>query len=1016
MTPESATSGAESEVDSILRELRRLPRHRRLERLAASPSEPAPTGGDTLEARMLAVIDEAGRMTMVSAAEAAEATACVVELADETKLDFARARARRARARALAYAGRFDEALVVCSEAISIATGCGRLDEVGRARLASMHALTEMGRLDEAIDAGRAARETFEKLGEGALAARADNNLGIVFQRRDEPAAAIECFERARPLLLDDPVALGHLENSRGEALLALNDFAGAEEAFAAALAAFDRSQADLTSAIAEGNLGDLAMRRGRLREALHYFERARRRLERSDSPGHLARLMAEQAEAKALMGLTGESLADYERALAELEACGMPLEAARARTAMGMAALGAGRWSQAETALAAAAVAFEELRHGTARARVDLARAELAARNGRLRDARTLALRALAVLDCRPVDAAAARHLLGTLAMQMGEPELAEHELLAAAGIAEQLDIAPMQCEIHHSLGRLYRAAGQPSMSEPRLEKAIAHLSLAVECAERLRSTIQAERFRTAVIGQRASLHEELASCLLERGDERSIERAFEVAERCKGRTLLDRLPALAPDVTARDASDQDGDSADRELLERMRLLHEELNALYSRLGDERFAGHHAGGLRLWRVRVRELEADLGDVEARLAATGGRGLAALHAPSATFAEVRSVLGPHQALIEYFSIGEDLAAFVITSDAPPIALRLPGMRRIEERLDRLQFQIDRALRHCGMNSTQTSASGPSVDGSRLSVHAEAQDRLLADTRRELGALYEHLAAPVEARLDAIGGRTELIIVPHGALHVLPFHALWDASKSQYLDERFTIRTAPSASVLSRQSAGLRRAAAAGGGTALVVAVADEVVPNVLAEGREVATTLGGDVLAGREATIANVRQGASRAGILHLACHGRFDASMPLSSGLRLADGWMTIRDICGLRLDADLVFLSACETGLGRVESGDEVLGLQRAFLAAGARGLLLTLWRVPDESTADFARLFYSAWDNGGGSTHRTEGSGPECRASIAVIARGARAALRTQHAHPAVWAPFTVAGGGE
>ena len=105
----------------------------------------------------------------------------------------------------------------------------------------------------------------------------------------------------------------------------------------------------------------------------MHHFEQARRILERGVSPAHLARLIAEQADAMSLLGMPREALAEYRRALTELDQQGLALEAARARSGLGMTLLRLGRLQDAAGALTDAAAAFDELGHATARARVDL-------------------------------------------------------------------------------------------------------------------------------------------------------------------------------------------------------------------------------------------------------------------------------------------------------------------------------------------------------------------------------------------------------------------------------------------------------------------------------------------------------------------------------------------------------------------------------------------------------------------------------------------------------------------
>ena len=117
-----------------------------------------------------------------------------------------------------------------------------------------------------------------------------------------------------------------------------------------------------------------------------------------------------------------------------------------------------------------------------------------------------------------------------------------------------------------------------------------------------------------------------------------------------------------------------------------------------------------------------------------------------------------------------------------------------------------------------------------------------------------------------------------------------------------------------------------------------------------------------------------------------------------MASGLKLADRWLTVRDIYAMRLRASLMTLSGCETGRAAVRNGDELMGLVRGCIAAGARSLLLSLWAVNDESTADLMADFYGAYRQG---------------ISPAAALRGAQRALLERKPHPASWAPFILGG---
>jgi CHAT domain-containing protein len=132
--------------------------------------------------------------------------------------------------------------------------------------------------------------------------------------------------------------------------------------------------------------------------------------------------------------------------------------------------------------------------------------------------------------------------------------------------------------------------------------------------------------------------------------------------------------------------------------------------------------------------------------------------------------------------------------------------------------------------------------------------------------------------------------------------------------------------------------------------------------------------------------------------VLHLACHGIFRTDDPLFSALRLADGWLMVHDIYRLRLSAQLVTLSGCQTGRQAIGPGDDLIGLARGFFSAGATQLVVSLWMVNDESTGRFMETFYGAWNVSG---------------SAATALREAQMSLRREYPHPYYWAPFVVIG---
>jgi CHAT domain-containing protein len=262
-------------------------------------------------------------------------------------------------------------------------------------------------------------------------------------------------------------------------------------------------------------------------------------------------------------------------------------------------------------------------------------------------------------------------------------------------------------------------------------------------------------------------------------------------------------------------------------------------------------------------------------------------------------------------------------------------------------------------------------------------------QLITVTNSHLEECYRLLLAPIEADLQA----SHLIVAPHGALHSLPFHALFDGRR--YLGDRFSISYTPSASVYYLCCT---KACNASDG-ALVLGVPGSAAPHILEEVQAVASVLdGAEVYVGAAASREIFRAKAARSRIVHIATHGRFRQESPMFSSIDLGDSQLSLMDLYELSLPAELVTLSGCGTGMNVVVGGDELLGLIRGLLYAGAQAALGTLWDVNDHSTAQFMKCFYQQL---------------ACGTNKAVAVQRAMAQVREQYPHPFHWAPFVLVG---
>ena len=211
----------------------------------------------------------------------------------------------------------------------------------------------------------------------------------------------------------------------------------------------------------------------------------------------------------------------------------------------------------------------------------------------------------------------------------------------------------------------------------------------------------------------------------------------------------------------------------------------------------------------------------------------------------------------------------------------------------------------------------------------------------------------------------------LWLVPHDALHYLPLHAF--ELDGRPLTRRHPIVYSPSAAIMKYCQA--RRTGRARQ-RAVVFGDSRDDLPFAREEARMVAERFDAEAILGAQATrdcfLAHTQNADQPFDILHLACHGSFDAGHPLESGIKLApDGdktaQLTVEEIFGLELGADLVVLGACESGVNDRRAGDELIGLTRALIYAGAPSVLVSLWRVDDLSTLILMDAFYDGLAHG-------------------------------------------------
>ena len=480
---------------------------------------------------------------------------------------------------------------------------------------------------------------------------------------------------------------------------------------------------------------------------------------------------------------------------------------------------------------------------------------------------------------------------------------------------------------QAEHLLGRLRDETGD-------LDGAAAAFQRAMDDVDWVRGGIIRDDLRISFVQDKVALYEDAVRNALRRGN--SAE-AFAYVERARARALVDLL-ATGPSLPLHHASEEDA-----ALARRIEDLRSALSGLYNRLhgeGDQRqrFADGHAALFEQMRHHEQDLSAALHQLRAGQAEYVSLGTGSI----ARLEEVRAWLQEGDLLVEYYVLGEEILAFLVTHQDLRVVGPLALTSAIQDLV--LQWRFHLSHFHYGQQFIEQHAV-------QLTHTAQA---LLHD-------LHTLLIAPLATYIDG----HSLVIVPHGPLHHVPLHALYDGRR--YLVEQHDISYAPSATAVVVQRSRKR----AGDGV-LVVGVASPALPYIAEEVAAVASChAGARVLQDAGATRAMVSAAAAGSRCVHLATHAIFRADNPLYSAVQLADDWLTVSDIYSMDLVADLVVLSACDTGTSSISQGDELIGLTRGFLFAGAQTLVTSLWAANDASTATLMSTFHH--EIGAGATPR-------------------------------------------
>jgi len=855
----------------------------------------------------------------------------------------------------IAYAtNEHENAVSYYQQALHLFDQAGDEMESARTLTSAIQPLILLGRYDQAKQWASRAESVFLKHGDALRLARLDSNVGNVFFRQDQPREAIARYQRA----LEGFQALGDAKD-KAAALsnlavchTSLGQFAEAFSYYEQAMQVCERNGLERLRTQAEYNIAYLHYLRGEYREARKIYARLREHCQATGDAYHVALCDLDEAELGLELNLTFESEILARRAAQGFERLGMRYEQAKALVNLAVASSQRGELTLADAKLRAAHKLFAQEGNQAWPAMTTLLRAVVAFRQERYPTAKKLvsaAWRVLAGLTA-PGRAADCQILLARLWVHLGHPDRARALTRAALETRGEDSSPSLRFHAHLLLGEIDERQG-------RWGSAVESYEAARREIEDLRGRVDTDDLRISILKDKLAVYESLVSMYLDSpvaGTSGGAERAMFLVQHAKSRSLADRLGAAwnESNTSARDA-------------ERFAALRSDLNWHYRQLESADFLDRAAPSPE----RVRELRARTRQLESELMVLRRRDSGALaQSESGTIARMQESLPAGTLLAEYFEARDVFYVFLLSRDGLE-AVRLGSSIPVRQTLKLLQFQLGKFKLPGGIHGVDTTSN--------------------TAVQHHLRELYQFLIAPVESRLASC---QRLMIAPHRGLHGLPFAALHDGSGD--LVDRFLVSVIPSGSVLANS-----RRRRAGGQGALVLAVADPHAPQIAEEGQFVATMLPGcRLLMGEQASLEAFRTLAPGLRILHLAAHGIFRRDNPWFSSIRLADGHLSVMDLQSLDLNVDLVCLSACNTGSAVPIGGDELMGLVRGFLQAGARSLLASLWEIDDRSTMEFMRVFYERFATGVG---------------VAEATREAMLQVRKAYPHPYHWAAFVPVG---
>ena len=863
-----------------------------------------------------------------------------------------------AKGTALIHLSRYQEALVCCQSAATIYAAQNELLALVGVQAPMVAVLRNLGKHQDALGVAEEVEATCLILGTPArhYLALLKMNVGSIYRQLGDPEAALETYQQGRDLFvkLGDEINVARIDINRANVLQVMSRFVAAQKLLQSARRTLLVAGHAQQVARVDANLGLLAHFCGRYQEALSYFEAARRGFIGMETL--IAMVDLRRCLSYRKLNLIAETITQASTAERIFAQNGMLYEQARALYLQGMGYQLSGAFALAERYLKKSRQLSQQqnLRPIVFERDYDLAR--LAYITGRIDDARQLALRLQeeVIPETWPKLAAQTRLLLAQCAL-IGQPEHVRQYAQAALDLSVKYSLRETTIEAHHLLGQILE---RTSPSDAWL-----HYKTAMQQIESLRTLLLVDQFRLGFMDDKLPIYADAVRFSQQMGTPAQLLYTLNLAHSAP----LFQLPAPEPTAFPND-----------DLHRELGLLREKWHWYQNKLEE---ASHEMTmSMKELRSQLAQVEAELADLihrwkvyETSMGQQRQGQLFRFDAAEQFLTDIQHRLQPNDVLLHYYLVNDSFQALLVTPDAIHIFPDLASTKS----LGRSLRGWNRQLTHIGL-ITQSPETSKSL------------------AQRYLARFHEALVTPLISHLVP---ESHLFVIMPPGWHDLPLAAFFDGEC--YLVQRHQITYLSAPEVLR--------------GT-MVRPLDDQINKQALIIGHSDGKRLSGTVRATQtiaeqllaswqttllmdaDATFDNFQAASRNSQLIHLSTHATYRTDNPLFSWARLAEHRLTVADLYEMKLpQKPLVVLSACETGRGQARGGG-LLGMGRALLAAGASGLVVTLWRVEDQATAQLMVDFYSDLSSKQKITNE---------ASAAL--RHAQQQAIAQQLHPFFWAGF-------